>query len=31
MRELGAADYLSKPFDLRDLLRSVDSALGNTD
>jgi PAS domain S-box-containing protein len=28
MRELGAVDYLSKPFDLRDLLHSVDSALG---
>jgi CheY-like chemotaxis protein len=31
MRELGAAHYLSKPFDLRDLLSSVDSALGSTD
>jgi PAS domain S-box-containing protein len=31
MRELGAADYLSKPFDLRDLLSSVDSALGSSD
>jgi len=28
MRELGAVDYLIKPFDVRDLLRSVDSALG---
>lgn len=28
MRELGAVDYLIKPFDVRDLLRTVDSALG---
>ena len=31
MRELGAADYLSKPFDVRDLLRTVDSVLGNAE
>jgi PAS domain S-box-containing protein len=29
MRALGAADYLIKPFDVRDLLRAVDSALGD--
>lgn len=29
MRALGAADYLIKPFDVRDLLRAVDSALGS--
>jgi PAS domain S-box-containing protein len=27
MRELGAVDYLIKPFDVRDLLRTVDAAL----
>lgn len=27
MRRLGAVDYLTKPFDIRDLLRCVDSAL----
>jgi CheY-like chemotaxis protein len=31
MRKLGAADYLSKPFDVRDLLRIVDSVLGNSE
>jgi CheY-like chemotaxis protein len=31
IRELGAVDYLIKPFDVRDLLRAVDSALGNSD
>ncbi|MFZ0665547.1 MAG: ATP-binding protein [Acidimicrobiales bacterium] len=29
MRALGAADYLIKPFDIRDLLRSVDHALND--
>jgi PAS domain S-box-containing protein len=28
MRELGAVDYLTKPFDVRDLLRTVDYVLG---
>ena len=27
----GAHDYLSKPFDVHDLLRTVDSVLGNSD
>jgi DNA-binding response OmpR family regulator len=31
MRELGAVDYLIKPFDVRDLLRVVDSALAGAD
>jgi CheY-like chemotaxis protein len=31
MRELGAVDYLIKPFDVRDLLRVVDSALAGVD
>jgi PAS domain S-box-containing protein len=31
MRELGAVDYLIKPFDVRDLLSAVDSALGSAD
>ena len=30
MRELGAVDYLIKPFDVRDLLRAVDSALAGS-
>ena len=31
IRELGAVDYLIKPFDVRDLLQAVDSALGSPD
>ena len=31
MRQLGAVDYLIKPFDVRDLLGAVDSALGGLD
>jgi len=29
MRRLGAVDYLTKPFDVRDVLRAVDGALGS--